>query len=323
MIRVIYLFVSFMFILSCSHAAVKREGAVTHSVASPVTVDEGEDAGDLELPGIPATITDPGARAAYLMAHFWDNLDFLDRSLSIDTAFMEQNFANFLSLLPHVDSTGVAEAMEAMVTGASASHDASALLMQVAEKYLADPNSPMRDGDAYIAYARAATEHSGLSRVETARMRWLAEGLTINRPGRRAADFTYLTPSGGSGRLHAYASRHELTLLLFHDPDCESCREVIGILRTSPAVGELVSAGRLGVIAVYPDGDRDLWLGRVGEIPAGWEAGFDDGTIAERDLYRLPALPSLYLLDASSRVLLRDATVAEALAAIEAAASGR
>ena len=31
--------------------------------------------------------------------HFWDALDFRSDPLAVDTAFMEQNFANFISVL--------------------------------------------------------------------------------------------------------------------------------------------------------------------------------------------------------------------------------
>ncbi len=305
MIRVIYLFVSFMFILSCSHAAVKREGAVVRQADQAIEAREAREANmadpadGLELPAIPATITDREARADYLLAHFWDALDFTDTRLSLDTAFMEQSFANFVSLFPHAGREGVDGGMRRLVERASACREASAFVMAVAEKYLADPNSPLRDEDAYISYAEAALRGAGLTDVETARMRYLLEGARMNRPGSVAADFGYERPDGSRGRLQEYVAAHGRTLLLFYDPDCENCKGVIESLRSG-------GAEDWSVIAVYPDGDRTLWLDRAGEMPAGWEIGMDDGTIEERGLYRLPALPSIYLIDEAGRVVAKD-----------------
>ena len=58
-------------------------------------------------------------RAAYVLAHFWDSMDFSDTSRSLDTAFMEQNFANFASLLPHVDADAVSAAAESVLKKAA------------------------------------------------------------------------------------------------------------------------------------------------------------------------------------------------------------
>lgn len=293
-----------MFILSCSHAAVKREGADLSDDGPENQATEAVEVRELPLPAIPSTIPDPAARAAYLLAHFWDALDFTDTALSLDTAFMEQNFANFVSLFPHSDSLGISGGMRRLVDRAARSREASILMMEIAEKYLADPNSPLRDEDAYISYAEAALRGSRLTPVETARMSYLLEGARINRPGSPAADFGYLRPDGTRGQLRDFVATHGSTLLLFYDPDCENCKAVIAALRSDSPL----AAGR-AVIAVYPDGDRDLWLQKITEMPAGWETGLDDGTIEERGLYRLPALPSVYLIDPTGRIEAKDISI--------------
>ena len=55
----------------------------------------------LSLPDVPPSLTAPEERAAYIIAHFWDGMDFGDTLRCRDRAFMEQNFVNYLSLFPH------------------------------------------------------------------------------------------------------------------------------------------------------------------------------------------------------------------------------
>ena len=44
-------------------------------------------------------------------------------------------------------------------------------------------------------------------------------------------------------------------------------------------------------------------------MPQGWIKGYDDGlVISSQRLYNLNAIPSLYLLDAEKRVLVKDGT---------------
>ena len=50
----------------------------------------------LPLPVVPAVITEPRDRADYIMEHFFDEMPFADRRLSLDTATVEQNMACLL-----------------------------------------------------------------------------------------------------------------------------------------------------------------------------------------------------------------------------------
>ena len=50
------------------------------------------------LPEIPDSLISPEARGDFLTEHFWDSFDFSDKSLSLDTAFMEQGFADFIAI---------------------------------------------------------------------------------------------------------------------------------------------------------------------------------------------------------------------------------
>ena len=58
-----------------------------------------EDSLQLPLPAVPEELRSPEERAAFVSSHFWDALDFSRDSRSLDTAFIEQNFANYLAVL--------------------------------------------------------------------------------------------------------------------------------------------------------------------------------------------------------------------------------
>lgn len=45
-------------------------------------------------------------------------------------------------------------------------------------------------------------------------------------------------------------------------------------------------------------------------MPQEWTVGIDNSRIVERELYSLPAMPVIYLLDKDKRVLLKDSSPA-------------
>ena len=74
---------------------------------------------ELPLPAVPDTIRQPQERAAYVMQHFWDALDFSDTLRSCSRPFMEQQVVNFLSLLPHAAPDAAACAFDSLYARAS------------------------------------------------------------------------------------------------------------------------------------------------------------------------------------------------------------
>lgn len=262
---------------------------------------------ELPLPEVPAALSDPQARGEYIVTHFWDGLDFTDRKLSLDTAFMEQSFANFASLFGVVGGDAVAEGMRILVEHASADGEASAFIASIAEKYLYDPNSPMLDEASYMRFAEAFTGNANIDASLKARPEWLLGVARKNRPGSRAADFGFTTRNGVRNTLHRWvAASMTQTLLVFYDPDCEGCKEIIGDLSTSERLASMITSGELRVLAVYPDDDRELWERTCGTLPDTWEVAIDNGTINRDELYVFPAMPVLYLLDSDATVVAKD-----------------
>lgn len=60
-----------------------------------------KDTKEFRLPDVPATLTAPEDRAAYLSLHYWDYFDFADTSLISRPEITEQAFVDFISILPY------------------------------------------------------------------------------------------------------------------------------------------------------------------------------------------------------------------------------
>ena len=67
-----------------------------------------------------------------------------------------------------------------------------------------------------------------------------------------------------------------------------------------------VDAGNLTVLAIYTEGNLDVWKTTISELPKEWIVGTDREEIKQRCLYDLKAMPSLYLLDGDKKVILKD-----------------
>ena len=105
-----------------------------------------------------------------------------------------------------------------------------------------------------------------------------------------------------------YGIKSEYTLIYFNNPECHDCGRVHGYLVASKVFTTLLRTGRLKLLALYPDEDLGSWTRHKDEYPSTWIAA-RYAKKSDRDSYHLLAIPSLYLLDKTKRVLLKDATV--------------
>ena len=260
------------------------------------------------MPVIPDFITGKEERVAYALELYWQAYDFNDTTQA-NRDRGEQGFSNFLLLLQHADSATAARSVRHYLEKGFAQPSLRALHNGMIRHYLDNPNSPLRNDVLYVHFLRAQLDFYGPDEVaERERCAFLLRMVSLNQPGTIAADFRFTDRNGKKGRLHAIKS--PLTLLLFNDPDCENCQKEMPRLIASP----LLQSPGLAVVAVYPDADTAIWKNAQSRMPATWTDAYSpDGEVVSRAIYYLPAMPSLYLLDADKRILLKDATPESAL----------
>ena len=258
----------------------------------------------------------PQERAAYLLMHFWDSLNFADTLHSRNSIFMEQNLISYFSLFPHVQAEARIMAVKSLMQRAEVDETAYRLLARLAEKHLYTFGSPMQNEEYFIPFLEEIVGTSLLDETEKSRFRFLLSAALKNRPGTMATDFTYLTPNGELQTLYTVPATYRL-LLLFYDPDCLHCREIITALSTASCLQQQIESGQLTVLAICVGEDRDLWNCSLKDLPTQWLTGFDMGCICQEERYLLPDMPMMYLLDGEKRVVKKEVSLHQLLLKIQ------
>lgn len=268
-----------------------------------------EDPATIEMPAIPGELREPTERADYLIIHFWDKLDVNDTTVSHNRAILEQSFVNFLSVLPYASSDIVTETgFGNMLDKAAGDLYTFNIITETAEDYLFDPNSPMLSEDQYILYLTALSSNRSIGEVQRLRVADRLEMVSKNRPGTEAADFSYTTPDGKTSTLKKTLPEGDAQLMLvFFDPDCENCEEVLGRVKSNENVTEAVASGRMKILAVYSGENEESWRRKASSFPTTWTVGYDSNQDVDAgELYFLPAMPTIYILDSQGKVVEKD-----------------
>lgn len=268
----------------------------------------------------PAMMEDPQDRAEYMAQNMWNSLTDPSRTYPCDSLLVsgvrrtdvEQKFANWTQVLG-MSSRPVAEKSVSRLydrTLACEKKDTSSNVFEtfasLVDKYLFDPNSPLRDEDLYGAYASRLAAYEGYTEVQKEKYARDARLCALNKVGTKAADFRFADRRGKIRTLYGVEAPY--TLLFFSNPGCEACMSIINVLKEDPQISGMISSGRLKVLNIYIDEDLDAWRSYMPVYPDEWYNGFDpDFVIRNETLYNVRAIPSLYLLDSEKTVLLKDA----------------
>lgn len=293
--------IALLALISCSVGAKSEKIISAESSAQHPT--------ELPLPNVPATMTDPTERLAFVMDHFWDEMNWCDTTLTTDTAFMEQNLANYYQLIAMADSTAASHAVGIM-TEAVINQNPQVLgyISEMSALYLYEPESPMYNTESYAVIIDALMAlpecPDGLRTI----LEYEHSQIMLNRVGTRAANFNFITRNGTKSTLHKSLGA-PTTILLFYDPDCHICAEAEAELAHNEALNADIARGNVSIIAIAPqEVDLDLWHRHAATLPQSWTVAYSPGgDIDRRDIYAIRALPSFYILTADGTITLRDA----------------
>ncbi|UIR56018.1 DUF5106 domain-containing protein [Sphingobacterium sp. SRCM116780] len=239
------------------------------------------------------------------LSQYWVQYNFNDTLLIKDPNQGEQRFVDFIAAFPQYSITTVSNAITEMLKKAEVNATVFQFFKEKYAHYLYDPNSPMRNEWYYEPVLTYLVQSPSSTDTDKIRYKMQLDMVRKNQPGTTITDFQYLTSTGKKEKLHD--SQGLMRLIVFYDPTCSHCKEIIGTLKTSELLNSFIAKKQIKVIAIDPLGDQNLWKDYQPGIPSNWTNGFDDrDVLIKKQLYSLSAYPTLYVIDANNNVISKD-----------------
>lgn len=257
---------------------------------------------------IPDSIIDPQARADYALLHFWDTMNFGDRRLTADSAFMATNFREFARWYDSASPDGAAYATASLLKRLETYNEVYHRFVALAEEYIIDPKSDTGTILGASVWTEQLASSPLLTGSEKERYKYKLKLKSRNAPGTQATDFNFTLRDGTPSSLYDSPCA-PYTLLAFYAPDCDTCHDMIARVRGDKRLTQYVDGGQVSVVLVSVVEGFDQFKADARSYPSRWTVGYDTSGVVDNDLYAIDHTPTLYLLDAHKKVLLRDATV--------------
>lgn len=271
---------------------------------------------------LPSMLSDRAEIASYMVQHYWDGFFRLDvptdstQINGVPRPMVEQAVADYIAYLEFAPPKEARKSVEALFSSAEALGGRDMLgfnlLCETVSRYMYDPNSPMRNEDFYLPFVKGLSESELVADDMKPAYRHDFEMCSMNQVGQQVPDFTFRTIRGKDETLYGVSSA--FTMLFFSNPGCNACKQIIDEVSTRPYIDSFISTGVLAIVNVYIDEDLEAWKEYSVNYPTNWHNGYDPTySIREDLLFNVRAIPSLYLLDADKRVIMKDAPTEKVL----------
>lgn len=210
-------------------------------------------------------------------------------------------FDEFVGTLSDIPPQCRQQKVKALTEKAVKNDDDFAVFAEIAENRLYRPDSSSDTEDIFILFLKEFVELPCISEETKIRPAYQLERAQKNRPGHAAADFGFALRDGSESSLYEVINDCATTIfLVFYDPDCEHCRELMDELSAKKMPDSLK------VLAIYSGDEADLWKETAAALPSEWLVGYDGGTIVDEDIYAIRYTPAIYVIDKDKIVVNKD-----------------
>lgn len=241
---------------------------------------------------------------------FWSSL-LKDDSLLLDNEDkLDQEMSNYIFYLEKLDSTRIVNSIQDAIHHLGSSSNLYKFWDKI-NHYSYHPNSPVRNDELSLILFQELVKIKDIKESYEVRYNHIIRLLKKNRPGSFANDFNFIDKSGSIQSL--YDIKSPLLLVIFYDPNCHTCYDVIKKLESSELLSNLIIKEKINVLTVNLL-NEDIQKSLIHNMPISWMSGSNvNQTIINKELYNILAYPTIYILDHKKRVILKDADLNQTL----------
>lgn len=244
----------------------------------------------------PDSLADINARSNYVVAHFWDPMDF---SLNgVGQIPLNHAFAVYATPMRWADKEVVDESIKNLIEKLKKNPTLLLQFTKAAEDNLYSSSASVWIDDAYIPFLNALAADKKINVNRKARYIRQLESLQRSMKGKIFPLFAYTQANGDKESLKISTP---LTLIEFGNPSCVDCRLAKIKLDSDSDLEKMVKEGKLAIYFIVPDAEAEEgWDIELASYPYSWHSGAGE---ALDDIYDIRNTPTFYLLDGNGTII--------------------
>lgn len=265
-----------------------------------------------EYPVAPDNIVGLQEKCDWLIEHFWDNMNFKDKT-TVDQNALNHAFDVYVSAMRHAEASKVALAVDKLLSQTLKNPALALQFAKAAEETLYGPRAEVWNDQIFMKFIDNVLKNKNIKKERKIRYERLYKILNNSLQGSIPPEFDYVTPDGKTSHYHPNGV---ITVIEFGTPDCMDCRLSKLKMDTNVKFSSLVDKGKINVLYINID-PKEGWQEEMKDFPEKWYIGASQQV---NDLFDLRVSPALYVIDREGKVAIKNTDVETAMAIASAAA---
>lgn len=258
-----------------------------------------------EYPIAPEEIPTLTEKSNWVMQHFWDNMDFKNKS-ALNQAAVNDAVRTYCMPMQFADKVEVDKGVDKLLAQLSKNPTLLVQFTKGAEEALYSTRAGLWIDEVYMKFLEAFLKNKKLSAARKARYERQMRQLQNTRTNEIAPTFKFNTPTGNPG---VYEPIGVFTIIEFGNPDCDDCRHAKLKMETDVAFSSLVDKGLVNILFIVPDPEEG-WQTKMTGFPSNWVIGASDTVADELDIR---ITPSFFVVGKDGKLVAKNITVDQAI----------
>ena len=254
-----------------------------------------------EYPMAPEELEGLTAKSNYLMEHFWDPMDFKNKT-AVDQNALNDAMNVFSAPLRWADKSKAEAALDKLIDKISKNPTLLLQFTKAAEETMYSPRAEVWIDDVYIKFLNAFVKNKKMTPNRKERYQSQLTTLENTRIGNTPPVFTF---TGRDGKQETYMPMSTMTLIIFGNPYNTDWRLARLKLETNLQLSQAIDQGKLNILYLVPFEDSN-WESQVNNYPDKWTVG---NAPEAGKLYDLRLTPSLYLIGNDGKIIMKNNTL--------------
>ncbi|MDE7347401.1 MAG: DUF5106 domain-containing protein [Muribaculaceae bacterium] len=261
-----------------------------------------------EYPVAPEEISEFREKCNWLAENFWNPLD-LKAKEAVDQAKLNHAFKVYATTAQYADKDKVTASVDRLMKNIQKNPMLLFQITKAAEETIYGPRAEFWIDELYARILSTALANKKFPKSKRARYEKQLKQLEATMIGNYPEKFDFVRPNGDQAQFFPMSTP---TIIIFGDPDCDSCR--MGKLRMQSNVtfSKAVADGKVNVLFIIPDPDDD-WQSKMSDFPKNWSVGASDSV---SEIYDIRDIPEVYVIGADGKVINKHIGVLDAMAAM-------
>lgn len=261
-----------------------------------------------EYPVAPEEISEFREKCNWLAENFWNPLDIKSKE-TVDQAKLNHAFKVYATTVQYADMDKVIASIDRLMKSIQKNPTLLFQITKAAEETIYGPRAEFWIDELYTRILSAALANNKFPKAKRERYESQLKKLESSMIGNAPAKFDFVRPNGDAAQFFPMTTP---TIIIFGDPDCDSCR--MGKLRMQSNVtfSKAVADGKVNILFIIPDPDDD-WQSKVADFPRNWSVGASDSVA---DIYDIRDIPEVYVIGADGKVLRKHIGILNAMAEV-------